>query len=137
MENYIEDKNQATSAAFPVILLFLLFLIFSGSSKSNLLMSYPDFHRNEMLSVLIPRHSDALIFADKSIPEPLVSFSDGLRDTDLQIISSQYNSRVYDHKIYLDFINIQKVEVETTPLLLWRLYNPSSSGERDVLPVLS
>jgi len=137
VENYSEDKNQATSAVFPVILLFLLFLIFSGSSNSNLLKSYPDFHRNEMLSVLIPRHSEALIFADKSIPEPLVSFSDWLRDTYLQIFSTQHHSSVYDHKIYLDFINIQKVEIETTPLLLWRLYNPSSSGDSDLLPVLS
>jgi hypothetical protein len=137
VENYSENKNHATSAVFPVILLSILFLIFSGSSKSNLPDSQRYSHRNEILSVLIPKHSEAVIFADKSIPEPLDNFSDGLRYTDLQIFSIQHHSRVYDHKIFLDFINIQNVEVETTPLLLWRLYNPSSSGDRDVLPVLS
>jgi hypothetical protein len=112
-------------------------MIFSGSSESKTYVSSTISFRNELAPEFVTKKHDAITCIDARLPKPAFISASDLRNPILQLFSNKYFIREYNQKTSLGYIKLQQSVVETAPLLLWKLYNPASSGDRDSLPVLS
>lgn len=137
MGNYKEETNQNSGTIFFLILFSLFVLIFSGKSESQTSASSGYSLQNELAVGNISIHSDAIVFNDVGLPDLYKSHVFDIHNTSLNPFSLQNRIFNYNHRTAQDFINIQKTKLVIEPLFLWKLYCPSSLGEKEDLPVLS
>jgi|WetSurMetagenome_2_1015567.scaffolds.fasta_scaffold508594_1 hypothetical protein len=137
MDIYEEDINQKSGVLVFAILLSLFLLVFSGNSGSKTPVLSGNDIENGLAFVNVPKHSDAIVINDISLPDLFKSCISATDNPNLNLFSIQYIISCYNHRTVLNFINTQKKRLVIEPLLLRRIFYTFSSCNKESLPSLS
>ena len=137
MSNFTEDTDHNLRSSF-FLILFSLILFVSANNRGN---HYSSFTKNTTQNALVfgdisSHHNTILCNADK-LPDLQKYYDWALNKTSLHPFSIQYIISDYNHRIAQNLVQIQKTRLTIEPLLLWRLHDSLSLGDKIDLPVLS
>lgn len=137
MANYKEDTNQGLGNIF-LIIIFFLFVFFSSNIQGNHFQSSKKYNtQTELVSGSKLSNHNALICNHFSLPDLQMFFHFYTQNTCLNPFSLLYKLSNYNSRTVQNFINNHKTRLTIEPLLLWKLYNTLSTGDKGDLPVLS
>ncbi len=137
MGNYKEDTNQDLRTIF-FIIIFSLFVFSYSNIQGNHYPSSKNFTtQTELVFGSKLSQDNALICNYFSLPDLQMFSHFDIQNTCLNPFSLLYKLSNYNSRTVQNFINNQKTRLTIEPLLLWRLYNTLSVGDKGDLPVLS